>query len=143
PTLTPDRQTIRNLGPTRICRSLETVINPCENPVRELPAPQPPAHPSKTNAASATQNMRATYTDSLPPQLGQQNPTATVVYAVEVLNSSNRGAGLSNQARVPAAPTLPPPEGFTTQLTADGVMLSWRGMADNHQFPGVGHHYRV
>ncbi len=143
PTLTTDRQTIRNLGPTRICRSLETAMTRCENPVGESPAPHAPPRPSKTNAVSAPQSTRATYTDTLPPQLGQQNPTAMVTYAVEVLNSSNRGAGLSNQARVPAVPTLPPPEGFTAQLTSEGIVLSWRGMADTHQFPVVSHRYRV
>jgi len=144
PTLTTDRQAVRYLGATRICRTLETVMTQCGNPVGESPAPPiPPRAADKKKPSSTTQILQASYTDTLSPQLQQQNPTAMLTYAVEVLNSSNRGAGLSNQAKVAAAPTLPPPEGFTAKLTGEGVVLSWKGTADSHQIPGLSHRYRV
>src|SRR5438132_1520844 len=134
PTLTTDRQAVRYLGATRICRTLETVMTQCGNPVGESPAPPiPPRAADKKKPSSTTQILQASYTDTLSPQLQQQNPTAMLTYAVEVLNSSNRGAGLSNQAKVAAAPTLPPPEGFTAKLTGEGVVLSWKGAADGQQ----------
>jgi len=144
PTLTTDRQAVRYLGATRICRTLETVMTQCGNPVGESPAPPiPPRAADKKKPSSTTQILQASYTDTLSPQLQQQNPTAMLTYAVEVLNSSNRGAGLSNQAKVAAAPTLPPPEGFTAKLTGEGVVLSWKGTADSYQISGLSHRYRV
>jgi hypothetical protein len=47
-------------------------------------------------------------------------------YAVEVLNAVGRGAGISNQVRVALVPTVPPFNGFTAQLTAQGVVISWQ-----------------
>lgn len=63
--------------------------------------------------------------DVLPTDLMQQNPTVMISYAVAALNDFGRTAGLSNQVQVPAAPTLPPPQGFRAELTRDGVLLSW------------------
>src|SRR5208282_4176703 len=39
PTLTTDRQSARYLGPTLVCRSLETEMTVCGNPAEMLPAP--------------------------------------------------------------------------------------------------------
>jgi hypothetical protein len=48
-----------------------------------------------------------------------------ITYAVEALNDSGRGAGMSNQVLVPLAPTLPPPADFAAQVTAQGVLITW------------------
>ena len=37
PTQTTDRQTIRSVGPTRICRGLEPTLTDCKNPIGEAP----------------------------------------------------------------------------------------------------------
>src|SRR6267154_3291761 len=39
PTRTTDRQAVRYLGPTRICRSIEAEMKDCGNPVGQLPTP--------------------------------------------------------------------------------------------------------
>lgn len=85
---------------------------------------------AKTSAATkATPKPQLSYSDQLPANLSPQNQTATFVYAVSVLNSYARSAGLSNQVQVPAAPTMPPPADFQAQVTAEGVRLSWKAIA--------------
>jgi hypothetical protein len=120
PTQTTERQTIRHLGPTRICRSLQTAMKDCTSLVGQ----KPPA-PLPRSASATSPKAQAEYTDSLPQDFQQQNPTAQVTYAVLVLNESGRSAGLSNQVQVPAAPTLPAPANFKAQVTAQGVLVTW------------------
>ena len=47
PTLTTDRQSVRYIGPTLVCRSLESEISECGNPAAMLPEPPPSAVPQK------------------------------------------------------------------------------------------------
>src|ERR1017187_9560141 len=47
PTLTTDRQSVRYIGPTLICRSLDPEIAACTNPAATLTAPAPSAAPKK------------------------------------------------------------------------------------------------
>lgn len=125
PTKTTESQSIRHMGPTRICRTLEAVGD-CKHPIAEIAPSQLPGQPpanSKTGIQNPT--VPATYADILARNFEAQNPTSEIAYAVEVMNSNQRSAGLSNQVKVPAAPTLPPPEKFSAQLTAQGVLLSW------------------
>jgi len=152
PTLTTDRQSVRYLGPTLVCRSLESAISECGNPAAMLPAP--PAAPQKSTAAhSAPKKSGAqrpapqTYTDTLPSTMQQQDPDAEVTYAVEVLNRNARGAGLSNRVHVPAMLTLPPPGDLSAELTGDGVVLTWTSAGESQNVPtkslGVQHRYRI
>jgi hypothetical protein len=83
------------------------------------------------------------YSDQLPPGLLAEDPTSTVVYAVRILNSYGRTAGLSNPAQVSAAPTLPSPDDFQAQLTAEGVGLTWKSTAPAQDVPGLRYVYRV
>ncbi len=121
PTLTTDRQSVRYIGPTLVCRSLDPEITTCGNPVATLPAPPP--LPRQHKSAKAThKNTDAqkgrlppltpqTYLDTLPTNLQQENANAEVTYAVEILNPNARSAGLSNRVHVPAVvPCLP--DGF-------------------------------
>ena len=128
PILTTDRQTIRNVGPTRICRTI-LVMKECGTPVAE--APPPPSAPSK----SSGQRPKESFSDTLPAELQNENPTGFAAYAVEVLNRARRGAGLSNQARVLLAPTLGSPQGFHAQVTSRGVVLSWARLTVPQQVP--------
>ncbi len=116
----------------RICRAANQLAALDCNQAGELPAPaQPPAVAA-----------RQTYTDVLPAQLQQQNPTGFASYAVELVN--RRGAGLSNQVTVPLAPTLPPPADLRARLTPDAIVLSWTGPAPGSETsPGVSNFYRV
>src|SRR5713226_10700001 len=61
PTLTTDRQRVRYVGPTLVCRGLKSEISECGNPVEILPAP------ATVSQKSASQQPAAqTYTDTLP-----------------------------------------------------------------------------
>jgi hypothetical protein len=136
PTLTTDRQSVRFLGPTRICRIAEAEMSECGSPIGEVPAPHESASP-------AAQAKRQTFTDSLPAAVQEQNPSGDVTYAVEVLNRDWRGAGLSNRVHVPAAPTFPPPENPAVELTGDGVVVTWTSAGETTSAPSVQHRYRI
>jgi hypothetical protein len=138
PTLTTDRQSVRYLGPTQVCRSSESEITVCGNPAATLPAPpstvskRAPRHPQKSDTAHPAPQ---TYTDTLPAAMQQHNPSAEVTYAVEVLNPDSRGAGLSNRIHVPAIATLPPPNDLSAELTGDGVVLTWTSAGESQNIP--------
>jgi len=117
PSVTTDRQTVRSMGPTRICRGTETVLTPCATPVGEAGA-QPGPGTSK-------QKVARSYTDSLSAQIQSDNPSRFITYAIEVVNAGGRGAGLSNQVRVSLVRTLPPPQDFAARVTGQGVVLTW------------------
>ena len=132
PNVTTDRKTIRNLGPTRICRGLETKLTQCGVPVGEAAAQgNSSAQVSSTQAKNSTsakpskQKVSGSYTDLLPGQLESDNPSGFITYGVEVLNTDSRGAGLSNQVRVSLVRTLPPPQDFGARVTSRGVVLKW------------------
>jgi hypothetical protein len=132
PNVTTDRKTIRNLGPTRICRGLETKLTQCGVPVGEAAAQgNSAAQTASTSPTRSTptktskQKISASYTDSLPGQLESDNPSGSITYGVEVLNTDSRGAGLSNQVRVSLVRTLPPPQDFGARVTSRGVVLKW------------------
>ena len=140
PTLTTDRQSVRYLGATLVCRSLEPEITACGNPAAILPAPSSvSAAPQKSGLPRPAAE---TYTDTLPPALEQEDPSAEVTYAVEALNRNARGAGLSNRVRVSAVLTLAPPGDLAAELTGDGVVLTWTSPGESHT-PGIQHRYRI
>ena len=76
-------------------------------------APQPIPKGMK----SPNPKVLGSYTDSLPGQIQSDAPSAFLSYAIEVLNAGGRGAGLSNQVRVPLARTLPPPVDFSAMVS--------------------------
>jgi hypothetical protein len=115
PRVTTDRQTVRSLGATRICRGVEPVLSQCGTPVGEAGAAV-----SKSDKKPA-----ASYTDTILSDLQQSNADSYLTYAVEVTSVEGRSAGLSNQVRVPLVRTLPPPQDFAAQVTNQGVVLSW------------------
>ena len=134
---TTDRHNIRHPGPTQVCRVQATTMRECGVAVAQIPFAKPPA------ATKAVPKPEVSYSDHLPASLQAENPTSTVVYAVRVLNSYGRSAGLSNQVPVPAAPTLPPPADFHAQLTAEGVRLAWKPVAPPKDVPDLRYLYRV
>ncbi len=123
PPRTTDRQRVRFLGKTRICRSLESTIKECGTPVGDAP---PPADFAQTNKNKLSmKKLTSSFTDTLSFDFEIRNSSNSATYAVEVLNRDGRAAGLSNQVHVPLAPALPPPKDFTAQVTAQGVLLAW------------------
>jgi hypothetical protein len=121
PAQTTDRQSVRYLGKTQVCRSLDATIKQCGTSVGEGAPPPKFAGASK----SAPQKMSASFTDTLPSELEQAHPADFATYAVEVLNTAGRGAGLSNQVHVALVPTVPPFRGFSVHTTSRAVLISW------------------
>ena len=117
PNVSTDRQTVRSVGPTRICRIPETHILQCGTPAGEIPR--------SAATGPAGQKVTGSFNDTLPVTLQSETPSAVATYAVQVLNRNGRGAGLSNPARVSLIRTLPPPPDFQARVTAEGVVLSW------------------
>ena len=92
----------------------------CGSPAGKTTTPLP-----ESPAPSNKRKVEASYTDTLPPGLQSDVPSASITYAVEVLNRDGRGAGISNQARVLLMRTGAPPEDFHAQVTGRGIILSW------------------
>ena len=121
PSRTTDRQSVRYLGKTKICRSVGSALKQCETSVGEV---SPPAGFEQARKAPA-KRLTATFTDTLTSAIEREHASEFASYAVEVLNTAGRGAGISNQARVPLVPTLPPFSHFAAQAVDQGVMISW------------------
>lgn len=121
PGSTTDRQTIRSVGPTEICRNT-VELKECGKPVGQAP-------PASGIKQAAGQKPGESFTDTLPGDLESNDPSGWMNYAVEVLNRAGRGAGLSNQVKVSLAPTLTPPQDFQARVTSVGVVLSWSPVA--------------
>ena len=138
PTLTTDRQAVRYIGPTLVCRSGESEISECGNPAEMLPAPTALAEKSPAARPAAQSSV-----DTLPSTLQRQDASADVTYAVEVLNRNARGAGLSNRVHVPAVVTLPPPGDISAELNDEGLLLTWTSVGETPNSPGVEHRYRI
>jgi hypothetical protein len=138
PTLTTDRQNVRSLGPTRVCRAIGPLRDGCGAPVGE-------ADSGSSTTESRAQKTKNTYADMLPAQLLSDNPAAFATYAVEVLNTDDRSAGVSNQVMVPLLKAFPPPpRDFTARLSSQGVTLTWTGTLLALTYPQpVIHYYRV
>ena len=115
--MTTDRQTARNLGPTRICRG-PGALKQCGTPIAKMPS-------RLSSSSKSGQKISDTYIDTLAADL-QSDPSAFITYAVEVPNTGGRAAGLSNQVQVPLARTLPPPTDFQARVTSRGVVLNWK-----------------
>lgn len=136
PTLTADRHNIQHPGPTEICRSIGSTMAECGSPVSKVA-------PTKAPESKKPSKSQASFTDQLPAALQSSNPTSSITYAVSVLNSYGRSAGLSNRVQVPAVPTLAPPSDFHAELTADGVRLSWASFSSSPEIAGLRFSCRV
>jgi hypothetical protein len=149
PEETTDRQTFRHVGPTRICRNVGSLLHGCGTPVAELPTPKAGSKQGVSFRRKAPPKSQrpvppqASYTDKLSPSLQMQSPTSNLMYAVSVLNSYGKSAGLSNQVQVPSAPTLPPPENLRARPTAEGVLVAWNPVSPAREILGLRYAYRV
>jgi len=137
PTVTTDRQTVHSLGATQICRRLELALKECGTLVGMA------ARPVAATKDQANKKRTASYTDALPSDLQQSNPSLFVTYAVEVLNQDGRGAGLSNQVRVPSVPATRPFSNFAAETTAQGIRISWTLPPPPGRAPAYGCLFRI
>lgn len=130
PTRTTDRQSVRYMGETRICRSVDAAPASCETAVGEVAPPADFWSKAGSKAASKTEGpakkTTADFVDTLSVAIERAHPTGLATYAVEVTNTAGRGAGLSNQVRVALVPTLPPFGDFAAKVVSEGVFVSWR-----------------
>lgn len=153
PGRTTERQRVRYLGKTRVCRSLEETLKQCGTMVGEV---APPADFAQKEAGG--KKLTASYVDTLLVELqrgngrGSANAGSSIpssanlgsaTYAVEVFNRDGRAAGFSNEVRVSLAETLPPPTDFKARVTAQGVELSWTGVSLQPSANSIRYGYRV
>jgi hypothetical protein len=140
PARTMDRQRVRYLGKTNICRSFDPTLAKCDTPVGEAPPPVDFARKKDAGRAKLT----ASYTDTLTSVLRLHSTSGMATYAVEVPNRDGRAAGVSNQVHVSLAETLPAPADFNARVTSQGVVLTWTGPLMSLPDPGtVWFSYRV
>jgi len=135
PNATTDRETIRNLGPTQICRGTMD-LTACGEPVGLVNTPLAGSELSK-------QKPQGSYADGLPSELESDSDTAFIHYAVQVLNRDGRSAGLSNQVRVPLIHTLPAPRDFQASVAKEGIVISWKGVPVQAESATTQYTYRV
>ena len=140
PTKTTEHQNVRRPGPTRVCRSLSSMMSQCDVPVGNV---EPSKLGTQPGHAGANEKLRAEFVDTLPADSQQQNATGMATYAVEPLNLDARSAGLSNQVQVPLAPTLPPPGNIKAQVLYDGVVLTWDCQQPQAASSNIRYTYRV
>jgi hypothetical protein len=145
PARTTDRQRVRYLGKTRVCRSVEAAptapaLKQCDAPIAEI---APPAEFAATNKSSSAKKLTASFIDTLPSAVEQANPNGYAIYSVEVLNAAGRAAGVSNLARVPLVPVLPPVSDFAARATGQGVMISWECPAASSRRSGAKYLFRI
>lgn len=147
PELTEDHRSFRHAGPTRVCRGIGSPLRVCGTPVVELlPQPASTQHISSRRRLTKSQlptPPQETYTDPLSASIEMQAPTSNLTYAVSVLNSYGKSAGLSNQVQVPSAPTLPAPAILSAQLSAKGVELTWSAVRPSKELSGIKYEYRI
>lgn len=139
PERTTERQSVRYLGKTNICRSLDAGLKQCDDPVGSV-APPPDFREARK---SATPRAVATYADLLTADFEEQHPTGAATYAVETLNTAGRGAGISNRVSVPLVPALRAFAGFAAETTAKGVMVSWRCPATARRRTNIKYLFRI
>ena len=137
-----DRTLVKHIPETRICRHEGVTLMSACVVVGEVPTPRAQGQP-KQKGQPPPEAVRVHYADILPPNLGMENPAGFVTYAVEEVNSKGRSAGLSNQAFIPVAPTLPPPEQISAQVSGEGVTVSWVGPAPPAAPQGLTYRYEV
>ena len=146
PTVTTDRQNLRRVGPTSICRGLVTELKECGVPVGQATAEELTGSTKQKKTIgkkSSGPKVSESYTDHLPGTLLSDNPASYLIYTVEVLNTDGRGAGLSNQVQVSLVRTPSPPPDLSAHVTANGVVLSWTNEAPAQTEPGLRYFYRV
>jgi hypothetical protein len=141
PTHSGDRLIVKRLGPTRVCRSLNSVLAECGTPVGEVP-PVEAAPVASKGKRPVPLKRTAEFIDTVPFQ-PFSGASGKFTYAVEVLNPRGRSAGLSNLVEIPAVPVLPAPAGVKASVTGEGVVLTWTPAQSPEEVPNLSFKYRL
>jgi hypothetical protein len=134
-----DRTLVKNIPESRVCRHEGTALMSGCAEVGSAANTKPPETPKGEMPPA----VRMKYVDTLPANLGEQDPAGFVRYAVEVMNTRDRSAGLSNQVLIPVAPTIAPPEHVTVKVEADGVLIAWTDATIPEAPKGLTYRYRI
>jgi hypothetical protein len=134
-----DRTLVKNIPESRICRHDGTALMSGCTQVGTAQNPKPELK-NKNEQGPA---VRMKYVDTLPADLGEKNPAGFVRYAVEIMNTRDRSAGLSNQVLIPVAPTINPPEKLSVKVESDGVLVSWEDAEVPSAPKGLTYRYRM
>ena len=137
-----DRTLVKHIPEARICRREGTALMSGCTEVARI-ANTKPEPPKKQKGGTQPPAVRMQYVDTLPADLGERNPSGFVRYAVELLNEHGRSAGVSNQVLIPVAPTLPPPDELSAEVSADGVRVAWSGGSTPSAPTGLTYQYRI
>jgi hypothetical protein len=165
PTQTMQRQGVRHLGRTDICRVIvhsagehsranqtsgnqsDKITTPCDHPGKEygtiVGTAPPPANPPTGDKKAAQKKQTAIFVDAIPKSIEEADPYGSALFSVEVLNPEDRDAGPSNSASVSLVPTLAPFGSFGAQVAALGVMISWDCPEHSGALPGVNYLFRI
>src|ERR1051326_3434299 len=118
PQRTTDRENIRSLGSTLVCMGVNDFpMTHCDEVVADLSQPQ-------FAQCKPEIGKQASCAVTLPVEVQQQNTRGTATYSIEVLNTNGRSAGLSNQIRVPTAPTAPAPASGRATVGSDAITVT-------------------
>ncbi|MGH9523014.1 MAG: fibronectin type III domain-containing protein [Terriglobales bacterium] len=121
PQRTTDGENIRALGPTLICMGVNDFpMTHCNEQVADLSQAQYASCAPKVGQA-------VTCAVTLAKDVQTKNPLGVATYAVEVLNTNGRSAGLSNQVRVPTAITIAAPDTPKAKVSADQITITATG----------------
>ncbi len=142
PSKNTDRTLVKHIPETRICRRAGVTLMSACTMVAEVPTPKAQPQP-KQKGQQQPEPVRLHYVDTLPPELGLENPAGFVTYAVEEMNSKGRSAGLSNQVPIPVAPTIPAPEEISARVSGEGVTVSWSGPTPATAPKGLTYRYQI
>ncbi len=149
PERTTERQRVRYLGETDICRSLDAAIKVdpisrrCEKTIGKVEAAANFAAANKSAVKNASKKITASFVDALPGTLQREHSTEFATYAVEALNTAGKGAGVSNQVRVPLVPTLPAFADFAAKATGAGILITWRCPPISGRNSGMKYLFRI
>ena len=120
PTRTTDRVALKHPVTVQVCRAVES--GPCAN----------------VGSLNLSPGAAGTYADALPPDL-TRSPDRLLRYEIALRNHAGKSAGPSNAAYSAAGACPATPTGLTGQVRSDGVLLSWRPVAD----PGRSVFFRI
>lgn len=127
PLQTSDGERLKEVGVTRVCRSLEREApRECLQPVGEVAGGQP--------------GEQAAFVDRIPADMQLPDPQATVTYSLETMSPRGRSAGLSRGVNVPLVAVPAPPADLNARVTPEGILLSWTASPGAATVPSV---YRV
>ena len=136
PQRTTDGENIRALGPTLVCMGVNDFpMTHCDQLVADLALAQfASCKPEIGKPVRCSVTLDRTIQDA--------NPRGQATYAIEVLNPSGRSAGLSNQVRIPTAPTEPAPSDLNFTVRRDSVEIT--AVADTRRLPaGLSYSYHL